>query len=320
MTDSITKRIEDENLTFAPSLMTQIPLFPISKPTTSFIRRTNGSISVTIAPAEPESWVYGKIPRVLFLYIQRMITTHDPKVKMGARAVLIDSSFREFCRQTGLTCNPPTLEEIKRTVKNLSQMFVVVSKDVTRPDFDFHASESKKIAERTLTANPVAGGWVMIVFAKDFWDELVSTSVPMDNSVIKQLGKSPRSIDLYLWFRYRLNALRKLHRDILITWDSLYLQFEGTGLPMKTFRKKFKVAIDKLIEICPTYVIRYDSKGVTIPYQENKINWDPSDDELVRVDTTDSEGAYVEGLKEISTPADAREAFNAAARAIGFDL
>ena len=37
---------------YAPVVMTQVALFPVSKPNVPYIERTNGNITVTIAPTK----------------------------------------------------------------------------------------------------------------------------------------------------------------------------------------------------------------------------------------------------------------------------
>lgn len=63
--------------TGAPPLMAKLSLFPVSKPSASYIERTNGRETVRITPSRPEEWVYGKTPRLIFLYVQSMIRMNE---------------------------------------------------------------------------------------------------------------------------------------------------------------------------------------------------------------------------------------------------
>lgn len=46
--------------TGAPPLMAKLALFPVSKPGTSYIERTNGRETVRITPADPKNGSTGK--------------------------------------------------------------------------------------------------------------------------------------------------------------------------------------------------------------------------------------------------------------------
>lgn len=90
--------------TGAPPLMAKLSLFPVSKPSTSYIERTNGRETVRITPSRPEEWVYGKTPRLIFLYVQSMIRMkNNPDVDQDTHTVVFRGSFQEFCDNTGIS-------------------------------------------------------------------------------------------------------------------------------------------------------------------------------------------------------------------------
>lgn len=272
MTHHSIVRANKENLTFAPSLMAQISMFPVSKPTTSYVERTNGQLTVRITPSTPDKWVYGKVPRLIFLYIQSMIATKHPDVDAENRTVTLRGAFAEFCRKTGLARNESTAHDVAEMLVNLAEIHIAVERGLNRKNLttgDWEAL-STTIANKVRNNTESKELEISIQFSDVIWDELCATSIPMDMNVIANLGKSARAIDVYIWCRYRLNGVQKTRRNAFITWESLFDQFESSAMQLKEFRRKFKFALNKVLELCPKYVIICDDKGVTIPYAENK--------------------------------------------------
>lgn len=273
MTNHIIRRsYYKKKITFASSLMSQVTMFPVSKPTTSFIERTNGKITVRVTPSSPEQWVYGKTPRLVFLYIQSMIASKDPDVDVKNRTVTLRGSFSEFCRKIGLARNGSVDKDVNQMLVNLAETHIAVERGLNRDgltDVQW-AAISASIADKVWNNSDSKKIEISIQFSEMIWNELRATSVPMDMNVIANLGKSARAIDVYIWCRYRINGLKRTRKDVFVTWESLFLQFEASSMPMAEFRRKFKFALAKVKEQCPEYVVLCDDDGVTIPYAENK--------------------------------------------------
>lgn len=87
-----------------------------------------------------------------------------------------------------------------------------------------------------------------IQFTDEMWAELSKPSVPLSMDVISRLGKSARALDIYIWLTYRTY---RLDHVAYVSWRQLYDQFEGTGLPMKDFRRRFKQALSNVLEAAP---------------------------------------------------------------------
>lgn len=87
-----------------------------------------------------------------------------------------------------------------------------------------------------------------IQFTDEMWAELSKPSVPLSMDVISRLGKSARALDVYIWLTYRTY---RLDHVAYVSWRQLYDQFEGTGLPMKDFRRRFKQALSNVLEAAP---------------------------------------------------------------------
>ena len=108
--------------TGAPPLMAKLSLFPVSKPNASYIERTNGRETVRITPSRPEEWVYGKTPRLIFLYVQSMIRMkNNPDVDQDTHTVVFRGSFQEFCDNTGISNHSGCQKETEDTLMNLAR-------------------------------------------------------------------------------------------------------------------------------------------------------------------------------------------------------
>lgn len=107
--------------TGAPPLMAKLSLFPVSKPGASYIERTNGRETVRITPSRPEEWVYGKTPRLIFLYVQSMIRMkNNPDVDQDTHTVVFRGSFQEFCDNTGISNHSGCQKETEDMLMNLA--------------------------------------------------------------------------------------------------------------------------------------------------------------------------------------------------------
>lgn len=87
-----------------------------------------------------------------------------------------------------------------------------------------------------------------IQFTDEMWAELAKPSVPLSMDIISRLGKSARALDVYIWLTYRTY---RLDHVAYVSWRQLYDQFEGTGLPLKDFRRRFKQALSNVLEAAP---------------------------------------------------------------------
>ena len=113
--------------TGAPPLMAKLSLFPVSKPNASYIERTNGRETVRITPSRPEEWVYGKTPRLIFLYVQSMIRMkNNPDVDQDTHTVVFRGSFQEFCDNTGISNHSGCQKETEDTLMNLARTSISI--------------------------------------------------------------------------------------------------------------------------------------------------------------------------------------------------
>ncbi len=106
----------------------------------------------------------------------------------------------------------------------------VVSKEVRC----LYSAVYLKVASETLTELNI------LVCGKKFFEEAISSPVPVDMRALKALKRSPMALDIYCWLTYRMSYLRK---PTEIPWAALQMQFgadyasDEQGL--RNFKKKF---------------------------------------------------------------------------------
>lgn len=77
-------------------------VFPIENTGAEFFEKRNGTVTVNIAP-ERGKWAYGKIPRLILLYLSSLIMGRSEKVDFDKKTIVFNESFRSFCKHSGLT-------------------------------------------------------------------------------------------------------------------------------------------------------------------------------------------------------------------------
>lgn len=248
---------DSRELTFTPPIMTQVALFPVSKPAASYIERHNGNISVVLSPTKPDEWIYGKTARLLFLYIQSKIANpDDPDVDRQNRTVTFRGSYRKFCEECGIAYGGKGVGSIEHTLSSLVGMTV----RVTRKDDDGGSmSKAVTIAEAGRTRIcPEKHVIAVIQFSSEFWRELVRRSVPLNPRIVKNLGNSARALDIYSWLSVRFHGIFMKMRmegdtrkfaSFSLRWAHLFDQFEGTDMPMKEFKRQFRESFVKVKDV-----------------------------------------------------------------------
>lgn len=253
------------NVSYSPSLMACVSLLPIHdyQNKVSSIVRTNGRMTLTVKPGKDDLWAYGKIPRLFILYIQTLITTQSPNVDPQTRTIRIEDNFHAFCRKTGIASRSNSSDTVVQQVLRLAQT-----------SFNLHVDDSdegrvQERAEMFFFADQVRISFEKyhkaasyIVLSKPMWDLLTKSSIPVDFTLISKLGKSARTIDVYLWLTYRMNSMPQ--KGIQLTWEQLLSQFDGDGTDIRNFRKKFKESVRVIQGLWPELNVTIDKIGVHV--------------------------------------------------------
>ena len=235
--------------TGAPPLMAKLSLFPVSKPNASYIERTNGRETVRITPSRPEEWVYGKTPRLIFLYVQSMIRMkNNPDVDQDTHTVVFSWQLPGILRQHR---NIQPLRMPERDGGHADEPGANLDlhhehRRESREQRRMHAVHRRQKRPYTVQAR-TGHHRINPVHRRDV-GRAVEAKRPTQHGCHLASGQIARALDVYIWLTYRTY---RLDHVAYVSWRQLYDQFEGTGLPMKDFRRRFKQALSNVLEAAP---------------------------------------------------------------------
>lgn len=261
-----------KSITYSPKLMSQVAVFPLKNPEGArFVERTNGSISVATVPSR-WGWAYGRIPRLFLIYVRSLVQTGSDKIDIEKRIVKIDGSFRSFCEEMGLS-EGTSMEDVEKSLLCLSGTTFNVSLKGETPDgVPFVEGRNMRIISRFHLRFPNTKGNYLgpikdndpasyIEFSEEMWQIFTDNSVPLNRQIALDLGKSARALDIYQWLAYRSYNLRK---PAFVPWESVRAQFDSADTSMRTFKQRFRNALEKVCDAWPEAKVVCGKDGLTV--------------------------------------------------------
>lgn len=245
--------------------------------------RTNGKISLVIQPGyymkqevvqtgnsrrtiqTPVSlgYPYGSIPRLLLAWMGKEVKIHKN------RELILGRSLVSFMAELGMD-NPTGGRNgsITRLREQMRRLFAAKIAILDNPD----PSNSHEKEQSFLLAEDKDFWWdnkdapnqqnlfeSKILLSERFFNELVSSPVPVDMRALRALKGSPSALDLYCFLTYRMFTLQ---REIVIPWDSLMLQFGSEANSERKFRWQFKQALTAVKVVYPAARVDVDKAGL----------------------------------------------------------
>ncbi|MGA3983427.1 replication protein RepA [Ralstonia nicotianae] len=226
--------------------------------------RVAGNTSLIIKPgyyANPKTktlesmgYPYGTIPRLLLAWIG------TEAVRTKERQLVLGKSLSEFMDQLGITAQTGgkngSITRVREMMKRLFAADMAIVRGEGKGVGDFAASKFSVADDTALWWDPQkpdqAGLWQSTVtLSSKFFDEIVTTPVPIDLRALKALRQSPVAIDLYCWLTYRNFSLSK---TTTVPWAALQLQFGSTAGAEKKFRETVKRALQQVLTVYPAKV------------------------------------------------------------------
>lgn len=216
---------EDKLLKFAYNLklIPIVDIFPIVNTGTEFLEKRSGTVTVNIAPARGK-WAYGKIPRLILLYLRSLIIERSEKVDFDKKTIVFNESFRSFCKHAGLTYYGGLAEKVDEMLNRMLNTTIQFSvrfdargerilavgnyRIFDYGEFHFHDVDTSRKT--------------YIKLSDLLWRILTENCVPLNRGVAAQLGRSPRALDIYQWLAYRTYALKK---PVVVSWENLRIDF-----------------------------------------------------------------------------------------------
>ena len=243
---------------------------PHSKSKENIFIRKNGNYTLTITANPAFGLPYGSIPRMLLAWLTTEVVINkenpSPEIELG-------DSFNSFLKKLKLRSgggergnSSRVRDQLIRLLScSISSVYHDQAKGVCQSD-QFHISRSFN-----LWWNPLSSGnkeilpKSKITLAKDFFDELIKTAIPVDCDALNLLRRSPLQIDIYVWLTYRFFNLKK---ETLIPWQLLQNQFGSdyadNAEGKRNFKKKFLQALNKVWAVYPDANATPNQKGLVL--------------------------------------------------------
>ncbi|MBI5926445.1 MAG: RepA [Aquabacterium sp.] len=225
-------------------------------PTGMMYTRSTGLLTLTIAPTSARYGLpYGRIPRLALMWMFTEIK------RTKSRLLDLGSCQAEFMRKLGLRHNDS--RNIARFKEQCMRLFCCVI------SIEVHSAGAREESRRLLISDALtvlwdpldanqASGWVnTLQISEGFFNEVMTSAVPLKMEAYRSLSKSPFAMDIYAWLVYRLFVLgRSTRQTVTIPWQRLQGQFgadyNGPGNQgQHSFKKNFKLQLDKVFAQYP---------------------------------------------------------------------
>lgn len=268
---------------------------PYKDPRAKVFERKNGDLTMTIL--SPNGVPFGKYPRLMMSYVVTEAVAKRSNViqlgetladflrasigvratggKEGTQTRLSEQMTRLFTslitvakRSSGpggksFQFENITLVERGRVTEEDAKRLDGLSAKGTTPQIAGDATAlvaptSEKAELWKQVDRPDAGRWnSTIELTPRFYEECVTTPVPIDLRAYRVLGEAPMAMDIYCWTTYRASYIKQPTRPI--PWPLLQAQF-GSGHPFteqgtRDFKKSFKRNLDLVRLVNPGLLV-----------------------------------------------------------------
>lgn len=264
-------------IVYMPRSLVAVSL-PHSKPDGPYYQRRNGNYMLTMTATNPKYQLpYGSLARLELAWIttQAVINSKNKLLDENNKLeISLGKSFATFIKTLGLSlsggvaCSRVRLREQMLRLINTT---ILCHRDDNRKGISECAERINLTQSYQLWWNPDKSeqGNILakstITLSKEFFNEIISSPVPVDFRALQALTKSPLQMDIYTWLTYRFSFLEK---DVFIPWGLLKNQL-GTSYPdtpqgISHFKNKFKQAMYKVWEIYSEANVQLEGKGVLL--------------------------------------------------------
>lgn len=237
--------------------------------------RTNGNVSLILTPAYNEQGEsiglpYGSYPRLILAYI---ITQ---AVKTQNSIIYLGKTFSEFLKlleiERGGKQYHLLQKQLERVIStNFSWTYKsdqIWSRKNIQVSHEVHLWWDPKLPNRTSLWDSY------IKLNKDFFNEIIRNSVPLDFRILKAFRNTPLGLDLCLFLSWRIFNLDK---STYISWKSLQHQLGGQYTDLKVFGRDCRKHLEKIKVIWPALNIEILKGRIYIkPTSRNLISVDKS--------------------------------------------
>jgi len=239
---------------YAAWLFTQLAL-PYRDPgPIPYWERHNGGLTLRVSPGavtdprtgetvEDLAYPFGVMPRLLFTWMATEAQeTMNPVLSLG-------HSLNEFLCRLGLVNGGgpkgPGLRLRHQMERLFSCTMTVRAVQAVGPGISRLRGQPFNVADeydlwldhRRPDDQPLWQSTVTLT--PRFYEEIVSSPIPVDLRALRALRGSPLRLDIYTWLTHRMHALTKTGRQATVSWKALALQFGGNYDELRMFKRQF---------------------------------------------------------------------------------
>lgn len=184
--------------------------------------RGNGPFTLVMSAGGLNKLPYGNLPRLLLAWV----TTEA--VRTQRRELVLGRSLSEFMRKLDIYSTSGGTSGGRTRLRNQMHRLFNTSIQLIYEDGHSSASMSSFVADRTeFWWDPkqpnVPVLWdSKIELGEKFFQEIISSPVPLNTNILKAIRRSPLGLDLYMWLNYRLFGMKN---PLKLKWRDLYRQF-----------------------------------------------------------------------------------------------
>lgn len=257
--DELVEQTELQDVGYISKIFVQA-LFPYRSSTDLVRQVQQGPMRITVLATD--GLPYGKYPRLILAYIITQAVERDGQVKLGhlnaqeARRIPLGNSLNAFLRAIGLTTRGggSVIANIRNQVDRLAACSIKVE-NIAKT-----ALTSRRDAEPAMEISNHHRLWLSphaeqpaftesyIELTEGFYEEIVTSPIPIDLGVLNQLTK-PRAMDIYTWLALKKYWLSKRPiREYTFTWETLAGHFSPKELTTWVQKQNFRTEIKKCVE------------------------------------------------------------------------
>jgi len=247
---------------------------PHSKSDELTYQRKNGYYTLTMMANPQFGLPYGSVPRMILAWLTtEAIRKKSPEIDIG-------KSFASFLKKIelqnggGKRGNATRVREqmMRLLTCSISCIYLDKNKGICEGE-QYHICKSFQLWWNPLNnkkKNFLTNS--KIILAKDFYDELIKSPIPIYFDALNLLRKSPLQIDIYVWLTYRFSFLKD---KIFIPWKLIKNQFGSDyaddSQGNRNFKKKFIQALKKIWLVYPAANVSPTDNGLTLYKSETHV-------------------------------------------------
>lgn len=256
-----------ERADFLHAVLCQVGM-PRSKTDAREFERESGHVSMRLEAGSlydgrrfvPQPLPYGSRPRLVMVHIS------SEAVRTQRREIEIGHSIREFLGRLGIQDNGGPrggYTMFKKQMQALAACRLTLGMSTagravtinTNPISRFEAWLHSGDRQHTLWPGELQ-------LSQEFFETLAGHAVPLDPRALSVLKDSALALDIYSWLSHRLCRINGT--GVKVSWRNLHDQFGQEYSVSKDFKKKFKVALRRVMTVYPEAKIEEEPGGLLL--------------------------------------------------------